>query len=815
MKKIRLKPFLSLLLFALVVPVQSYAQPNTDELFKKVFGKSSKEEKKALVDATLGDFFIGEVNVIIVGEKIISISHQDLKRLLADKIREESQTKYQLSETDTDPEKLPFQIKYHAAEIRISILIPTEDLKPNDANVYDDLTPYYARQAFEPAPFSIGLNYKLEQSFNKNTNQNNIFLAQTNTFLNINNVSVENQMTYLTDRENGWARQSTKAIYDRPNRMQRFEAGDIFYPIIGYQQSQNLGGISFYKDFSLNPYRMVTPTSSFEYQVLNRSLVKTFVNNVLVKTEYMNAGRYSVRDIPLNNGINKIIIEITDDLGNVKVLTFNDSGSLDLLAAGVSRYSLAAGYPTSEVDGNLKYQDETGAFGSGFYQHGITKHWTTGVYAQGNKNYSLLGSNQILSSNFGNWSYDLAGSKNDFNSGYVTQLTYQLNLFGAYWYDSHTLTTKVEYRSAYFNESGANFKNRYDISTTASYSVPLFERFNVALGGSWQHPTLSDIARISYNTSVTTNLFESSSITAFAGRTRDEFNIWSNQVYFFFNMTFGASNTFASVFYDKESDTKRLTVIRDTGKKYNDLKVAAVVDDNISSKSGYVDVQYNSVLADLGAREEVIKINGQREGYKTTVRFLSSLAYVYNGQDHGVSISRPISNSFVIFKPNSDWKGQKFGVQTSNGINDSSTGLFGETLVSELTPYQYRRLQLDPSNLEPGYILGQESFVVYPRKNSGHLFVVGKSGLLVLKGTLIDAGNKPIGLKVGYWTSASGKNTPFFTDREGNFFIEGVEASLGSVQIDDNFKPVQMDLTGKKQGMLDIGNIKVLSEESN
>ncbi len=813
MRKISLNPLLLSGLFLLGIPGHVHAQQNTDELFKKVFGKSSREERKTLVDATLGDFFIGEINVNIVGEKLTRISQEDLKRVLSDKIRDEVLLKYKLGEGDVDPETLPFKIKYHAAELRISILIPTEDLKPNDANVYDDLTPYYARQAYEPAPFSLGLNYKLEQSFNKNTNQDNAFLAQTDAFMNIKNVSIENQMTYLTSRDREWARQSTKAIYDRPNRMQRFEAGDIFYPIIGYQQAQSLGGVSFYKDFSLNPYRMVTPTSAFEYQINGRSLVKTYVNNVLLKTEYMNAGRYSVRDIPLNNGINKIIVEITDELGVTKVLTFNDSGSLDLLAEGVSRYSLAAGYPTAEVNGNLKYLDETGAFASGFYQHGMKRHWTAGAYAQGNKNYSLLGTNQILSSKYGNWSYDLAGEKNDFNSGYVTQLTYQLNLFGAYWYDSHTLTMKVEYRSPYFNETGANFRNRYDISTTASYSVPLFERFNVAIGGSYQNPTMSDFARIAYNGSVTTNLFESSSLTAFAGRTRDEFNTWSNQVYFFFNMTFGASNTFASAFYDKESDTKRLTVIRDTGKKYNDVKVAAAVDDNLTSKNGYVDLQYNSVLADVGAREEVIKTNGQREGYRTSVRFLSSFAYVHNGQDQGFSISRPISNSFVIFKPNSDWKGQKFGVQTSNGVNDASTGLFGETLVSELTPYQYRRLQLDPSNLEPGYILGQESFVVYPRKNSGHLFVVGKSGLLVLKGTLIDSTNKPMALKVGYWTSASGKNTPFFTDREGNFFIEGVEASLGSVQIDDNYKPVEIDLSNKPQGMLDIGNIKI-SEES-
>jgi outer membrane usher protein len=797
----------------------SYSQAihaqSSDELFKKVFGKSAAEEKSMLIDATLGDFFIGEVAVTIINEKIVKISLPDLKRVLTDKIRAERSRNYTLGDGDVSPDKLPFKVVYHPAELRMSILIPAEDLRPNDANVYDDLMPYYSRKATEAAPLSVGLNYKLEQTFNKRTNQQDSFTAQTDAFLNIKKVSFENKMNYLSTRKQQWARQETRAIYDRPNRMQRFEIGDVSYPIVGYQQAYTLGGASFYRDFSLNPYRMVTPTSSLEYLIENRSLVKTYVNNILLKTEYMNAGRYSISDIPLNNGINRIVVEVTDEFGATKVFNFNESGSLDLLAPGVSRYSLASGYKSYEEVGEKKYDDKEGAFVSGFYQHGASKHWTPSAYAQGDKKYSLLGTNQIFSSSYGNWSFDLAGTKNDFHNGYVVQGTYQLNLFGAYWYDSHTLTTKIEYRSPFFNEAGENFKNRFDTTYTASYSVPLFERFNIAIGGSYQTPTTAEFARLAYNGSLTTKIFESSSLTLYAGRSRDDLKNWSNQVYFFFNMTFGESSTFASAFYERESQTKRLTVIRDNGVKYNDLKVAASVDDNTFSKNGSLDLQYNTVLADVGIREDIVKNNSQAEGLKTSVRFLSSFAFVHNGEDSGFSIGRPISNSFVIFKPNKGWRGQKFNVQTSSGVNDAGTGLFGESMVSGLTPYQYRRLQLDPSNLDPGYILGQESFVIFPRKNSGHLFVIGKSGLLVLKGKLLDKDKKPLSLKVGFWTAATGKSTAFFTDREGQFFIEGIEATKGLMQMDDdNFKPIQLDLSKNKQGIVEFGSIILPPGES-
>lgn len=803
-----------LMLTSATYPLMGKAQ-STDELYKKVFGKASEEEKEVSIDASLGDFFIGEVKVWLAGEKIKKISGEDLEKVLSDKIREDKKSLYVFGKEALTVESLPFKINYFPSEMRLSLLISQEDMKPQDANVFDDLIPHYSRKASEPAPFSLGLNYKLEQVHTEKLAQPNSFQAQTDAFMNINKVSFENQMNYLSTRREQWIRQASRMIYDRPNRMQRIEAGDVSFPIVGYQQSILLGGVSFYKDFSLNPYRTVTPTSSFEYQIDSRSLVRTYVNNILLKTEYMTPGRYSVKDIPLNNGINKITIDMTDEFGATKTLTFNESGSLDLLAKGVSRYALASGYSSLDDEDGREYDDSKGVFTSGFYQHGFDKHWTASAYLQRNNKYSLLGSNHIFSTSFGNLSFDAAGTQNKFNTGYVTQGTYQLNLFGTYWYDSHTFTAKIENRSPWFNEVGENFKNRFDWTFTGSYSVPLFEKFNVALGASYQNPSIAENARIAYNGSLTSKIFDSSSLTFYFGKSRDEYKEWSNQMYFFFNMTFGKSSSFASAFYERESQTKRVTVIRDSGKKYNDLKVSASLDENVLSRQGSVDLQYNTILADLGARQEIVKNKKGREGYRTSARLLSSMAYVHDGRDSAFSIARPISNSFVIFKPNHDWKNQKFGVQTNSGVNDAVNGLFGESMVSGLTPYQYRRLQLDPSNLEPGYILGQESFVVYPRRNSGHLFIVGKSGLIVLKGRIVNNKGEPVALKVGFWTSSTGKNSPFFTGRNGEFLIEGVEAGMGVIQIDDeSFSPLQVDLSRDKKGMVDKGDIILSQPES-
>ncbi|RPJ78046.1 MAG: hypothetical protein EHM20_04865 [Alphaproteobacteria bacterium] len=602
--------------------------------------------------------------------------------------------------------------------------------------------------------------------------------------------------------------------YDRPKQMQRMEAGDVHFPILGHQQSRTIGGLSFYKDFSLNPYRSNGATSSFEYEIETRSLVRTYINNTILKTEYMNPGRYLVKDIPLNNGVNKIVVEITDEFGRKKIQVFNEAGSVDLLAPGLSRYSLAAGYPSNDGEVSKKYEDKNGAFLTSFYQYGVNKYWSAGFYHQGNRDYNILGTHNIFATQFGNWLIDGVGSKNKTHGGSALQATYQLNLFGSYWYDSHTFLTRAEYRSPWFNEVGGNIRNQFDFITSTSYSVPLFKKFNISLGGNYQHPRDEGLSKFGIDTSISSKMFDATSLTFYHSRTRDEHKVWSTQLYFFLNITFGDSNTYASAFYEKNTETKRINLIHDDGKKLNNLKVSGAIDDNLSTSNGSLDLQYNSLLADFGVREDVIHTKKKRTGARTSLRLMSSFAYVHNGDDHAFSISRPISNSFVIFKPNSDWSGQRFGIQSS-GATDTESGLFGESLISGLTAYQYRQLQLDPSRLDPGYILGQESFVVYPRYRSGHLFTVGKSGVLVLRGILLDKNQNPLPLKVGSWTSATGKTTPFFTGREGEFFIEGIEATLGKIQLDsEDFNAIEINLEKNKSGLIDVGSIVLPFKES-
>ncbi len=802
----------SLLLVTTLFATSQVLAESSEDLFKKVFGKT-QESKRVMIDATLGDFYLGGVEANISGEKLISLSGKQLATLLFSKVRESKRSHYQFNDSDIEIVRLPFKLQYLASELRIKIELSPEDQEPLSSNIYDEMIPYYSKKAQAPAILSYGTNYKLEMVETKNFGQPSLFNSQIDSFMNTKSVTFENQMNYLSTRKNSWYRQNSRVTIDRPSQMQRFELGDVIYPVLGYQQSRALGGVSLYKDFALNPYRVTSPTSSFEYEITTRSLVRTIMNGVVLKTEYKNPGHYSVKDIPLNNGLNRIVVEVTDDFGKKNVLVFNESSSLDSLAENTNRYSLAAGVPANDTDSRRDYDQTEGTFYSGFYQFGVNRKWTAGTYIQGNKKFTMFGASNILSSEWGNFAVDAVGSKNKVELGNALLASYQLTLFGTQWYDSHSLNARFEHRSPYFNEVGDFIFNRFDFSVSANYSVPFLEKYNVSLGGNLSHPRVGEDGCFGLDASVTARLFRSSSLTFFYGRARNENRNWSTQLYLFLNISFGESSTFASAYYEKNSATKRMTLVNDNGKKLNNLKTSASIDDNLSSRSGSLDLLYNTTLADFGVREEIQSFKGKSSGSKTSLRMLGAFAFVKDNENSAFSISRPIASSFVIFKPYESWRGQRFGVQSVSNDNDTETGLFGESLVSGLSPYQYRRLQLNPSYLEPGYSLGQESFVVYPRYRSGSLFMIGESGLLVIQGTMLGQEGGPLSLKVGHLKMKNGSSIPFFTGRDGEFLIEGVGPSIVSIQIDDDqFDSKEIDLQGKTSGILEVGKVVIPSK---
>src|SRR5690606_9500911 len=139
------------------------------------------------------------------------------------------------------------------------------------------------------------------------------------------------------------------------------------------------------------------------------------------KSEYLSPGRYAVRDIPLVNGINNIVVEIEDDLGRKEIVNFQQTTSINLLNNGESRFDISVGYPFQDINFKRQYEKED-LLTSGFYQHGLSNVFTSALYGQNFSNFNLGGMESILATNLGNFSFGAAYGGDDKFKGSVYSL---------------------------------------------------------------------------------------------------------------------------------------------------------------------------------------------------------------------------------------------------------------------------------------------------------------------------------------------------------------------------------------------------------
>ena len=95
--------------------------------------------------------------------------------------------------------------------------------------------------------------------------------------------------------------------------------------------------------------------------------------------------------------------------------------------------------------------------------------------------------------------------------------------------------------------------------------------------------------------------------------------------------------------------------------------------------------------------------------------------------------------------------------------------------------------------------------MIKPTYKSTHLLLLEPRGLISVKGRFMK-NSKALALEVGKLNGDA-----FFTDREGNFYVDGIEK--GTLEFKFNgYKVFKYQLKDKENGIINLGNIRL--EES-
>ena len=297
-------------------------------------------------------------------------------------------------------------------------------------------------------------------------------------------------------------RRGTRLVYDLPDEAIRIRMGDFSPNYTGFQAAPDLLGISADVAYEqLQPQKSIHPTGAHSFRIERPSNVDILVDNALIKHIRLGPGNYNLTDLPLNPGANNVKLVIEDDSGQRQTLEFTGFSGQELLAPGISAWSVNAGIKSydmgvvesglsstisSPINTTLVNKNSANSFYAqrqyffdqpavtGFYKTGILDWLTTNSNFQSDTHVVVAGAGIAAQTVDGFFTAKLAAS--DVYSGgpgFAFQLGYDYDKLNWFGYNS-SFRIIGEYRTRDFETMGTYATPlNYSAYAAASYSQHL------------------------------------------------------------------------------------------------------------------------------------------------------------------------------------------------------------------------------------------------------------------------------------------------------------------------------------------------------
>lgn len=198
------------------------------------------------------------------------------------------------------------------------------------------------------------------------------------------NVALQRRFQQGTPRR--WHSESlrldTRWTLDFPGSALSLEIGDFVSGFLDWSRPVRMGGIQIGRNYALQPYRILTPTPRFVGQAVVPSNVELYVDGLRQFSEAVPAGPFQLATQPGINGTGTAQVVTTDAFGRTRTVDFDFYATQQLLARGLSDWSLALGRLRDAygID-SFAYDDRT--LGSGTWRYGVSDRLTAELHAEG------------------------------------------------------------------------------------------------------------------------------------------------------------------------------------------------------------------------------------------------------------------------------------------------------------------------------------------------------------------------------------------------------------------------------------------------
>ena len=554
-----------------------------------------------------------------------------------------------------------------------------------------------------------------------------------------------------------WTRLETTFTRNFPDTNRTLRLGDSSTRNSLLGRNAYFGGVQYGSNFALTPGFISQPLPTISGLSSAPSTVELYVNNVLRQTSSVPTGPFTLTNLPTFNGSGDARLVVRDLLGRETVVVQPFFSSSQLLAKGLSDWSVEAGALRRDL--GLRSAAYGDGFASGTYKRGISSDLTLEGRGEITRNLQTASVGAIANI-ADQWLGRVAVmSSSSASSGSGNQWLLGADYIGA----NSSLGAQVQGATINFRQLGQEAQTlpiRYQFSSNASYYTDNKNSLSagVAVIGRFDSQRISTLSA-GYNMRV----FDRGSLQISLGRVIT--GAASNSLAVTFALPLG-SNVVTSAGAELRAGQNSAYVSANSNSPENDaLGWRVLAARNPTGTRAEAGLNYANQYARLSG--DVSQGAGQ-----TAVRLGASGGLLATGGS--LFASQRVSDSFALVE-----------VPGYPGLNVSlgatvlgSTNADGAAIVPRLLPYQVNAIRLNTDELPISAEIDNIELYTVPAARSGVKLVfatrAGRSALLRL--VLDDGQPMPAGstLQVESQGQSNIEKQGFYVARRGEAFVTGL-----------------------------------------
>ncbi|MBT5855438.1 hypothetical protein HOH87_02240 [bacterium] len=619
----------------------------------------------------------------------------------------------------------------------------------------------------------------------------------------------------------------------------RVSAGNIRAPLLGRQQDVSIFGAGVTFGPINNPFSQTYPTLEHSFFLKHPAKVHVNINGNKVRTFELEAGKYQMRNFPVEYGFNdvKIITETPD--GKESIVTLPFARDVALYNTEMEEFSYSMGVP-SLWEGMTLLPETDNLIQTFYYKKGLTNYIASGAYLQTNNHQLMTGISNYIATPYGPFSMDFAQLRTNELDSVGNALSLNFNNYPFKTNEEDLISwggwgSSVGYEDEAFiglgsgvilRESGSV---RYAVNTSFSLkdlmSVNLRYSMSEATSGgregdlnqfggsiyrAWPFgmitrlavnftsgPEIEDDRDIVFNVSV--NPFNLVQVSQTVELKSEGAPVAST--------SFGSGISIAEINtnfnYNESSDNG----VGEPERYYSSSTNFGSYD---VSNYYYETTGYNELQTGVAFDSTRMKgkVNfGTRETAKNSYKSIQvgvDTALVF--ADGHFAISQPVRENFAILYPDKTLKNKVMPVNGGDGVSD----FFGPAVITSLPRARVKNLTVDTSSLPIGTEM-KRLYQVKPSFFNGYAIELSATPSVLVLGKVVDEKGKPKPFfrgRVFNENDSSLGSRRFLASRSGKFQLLGIPP--GEYRIDfrgKRFEDAYFSVSEDSEGVIKIGTI--------